>query len=109
MNTGDALFFMFVGHCLMDYCLQTDFIAKHKSPHNSLPGVPWYYVMTAHAATHAGVVGFILNPYLGVAEGAAHWIIDLFKCEGLTNIHVDQALHILCKVAWLLIWCHWCH
>jgi hypothetical protein len=38
---------------------------------------------------------------LGLLETVAHWAIDFGKCEKWYSIHVDQALHLLCKVAWL--------
>jgi hypothetical protein len=93
-----------LGHLVADYPLQTDFVAKFKCRRASLPSVPWYYVMAGHAATHAVSVWLITGSvWLGCAEFVAHYVIDVLKCEGLTNIHVDQSLHVACKVAWLMI------
>jgi hypothetical protein len=40
---------------------------------------------------------------LGVCEFFAHWVIDFFKCENAYTPHMDQFLHAMCKVAWVLI------
>ncbi len=92
------------GHFIGDYALQSDFMAQRKCRRNSLANVPWYYVMSGHAATHAAAVGLATGSvWLALAEFAAHWILDFAKCEGWTNIHVDQLLHIICKFAWCAI------
>jgi len=39
---------------------------------------------------------------LGVAETCLHWAIDFMKCENKINPHVDQFLHFLCKVIYIL-------
>ena len=106
------LFFLLAGHALMDYSLQTDPMAvcKCRRANNPLQqNVPWYYWLTAHALLHGAVVGVIVmwgyNDWelaigFAVAETVAHWLIDFGKCEKLYNIHIDQLLHVLCKVAW---------
>lgn len=99
-----VLFWLLVGHFVADYPLQTDFVAKHKSRRNSLAAVPWYYVLTGHAATHAAAVALATGlPTLGAVEFVAHWLIDWGKCEGRTGIHADQALHVACKLLWLAL------
>ena len=99
-------------HFVCDYPLQSDAIAvgkgKFSEPHL---GVPWFYWMTAHAATHAVAVGIVARSVtLGLFEFAAHFGIDVLKCRRYTNIHHDQILHILCKIAWIVIlsgkWTH---
>jgi hypothetical protein len=45
---------------------------------------------------------FLQSPVLAVLEFFLHWLIDLAKCRGFTNFHSDQALHFLCKVAYVL-------
>jgi hypothetical protein len=106
------LFFLLAGHALMDFALQSDVMAACKCRRSNHPvqqGVPWYYWLTAHALLHGLAVGVVIRwwgydwpPAVGfaLAEFVAHWLIDLAKCERLFNIHVDQALHGLCKVAW---------
>ncbi|MGL4422544.1 MAG: DUF3307 domain-containing protein [Gemmataceae bacterium] len=105
-------FYLLAGHFLGDYMLQTDPVALCKcrnSPHPAQKTVPWAYWLTAHAFLHGALVGIILRCH-GVPEAAAlicaitetilHWIIDLLKCEKFYSIHVDQCLHIICKVGW---------
>src|SRR5262249_3284745 len=110
------------GHAMADYALQTDFIAKGKSRKLNPDGpVPWYYILAAHALIHGLTVVMILlatmpiplclrglvrcddfiliAAMLGCGEAVAHWWIDLAKCEGLTDIHQDQLLHVACKAA----------
>ena len=93
-----------VGHAFCDYSAQTDFIAKGKNRHTAGPAIPWWYVMSAHALIHGGaVLAITQNIWLGLAETVLHFGLDVLKCEGITNIHLDQAAHVLCKVAWSLV------
>ncbi|HEY3788243.1 MAG TPA: DUF3307 domain-containing protein [Urbifossiella sp.] len=106
------LFFLLAGHALMDYSLQTDPMAVCKCRRANHPlqqAVPWYYWLTSHALLHGAAVGIIVHWFTGdwnlaigfaIVETAIHWVIDFGKCEKIYNIHVDQALHIICKVAW---------
>lgn len=106
------LFFLLAGHALMDYSLQNDAMAACKCRRTTNPlqqAVPWYYWLTAHALLHGAAVGVILKwsgaaydlaVVFGLAETILHWLIDLGKCEKLYSIHIDQGLHVLCKVAW---------
>lgn len=99
------LFLLIAGHALADYPLQSEFMAIGKGsrikPHN---GVPWYYCLGAHALVHGLIVAIITGQaVLGLAETVLHWFIDDAKCRKWTNIHVDQALHIACKVGWFLL------
>jgi hypothetical protein len=92
------------GHALADYAWQTDFIAKGKNRFTPIPGVPWYYIMAAHSMIHAGMVGlFTGRMEFAIAEFALHFMIDCMKCEGITNIHHDQAAHTACKLAWSIL------
>lgn len=106
------LWWMIVGHFVADYALQSDFMAKEKNPWHKPDHVPpgqtpqrfWPWVLTAHAAIHGGAVALATGSIaLGIAETVAHWLIDLAKCAGLTGIHTDQALHLLCKAAWTVL------
>jgi len=103
-----GLFFLLVaGHALMDFPGQAGPIAHEKSRHSKSElqnAVPWYYWLTAHSLTHGLAVAFITGSAgLGLIETVLHWIIDFVKCEGWTSIHTDQALHILCKVAYCVM------
>ena len=106
------LFFLLAGHALMDYSLQNDAMAVCKCRRTTNPlqqAVPWYYWLTAHALLHGAAVGVIIKwsgaeynlaVVFGLTETILHWLIDLGKCEKLYSIHIDQGLHVLCKVAW---------
>jgi hypothetical protein len=123
-----TLFFWFVvGHCLADYPLQGDFLARAKDRHNKSMGFfPWQVALAAHALIHAGFVAALTGSIaLGMAEFVAHCIIDFAKCEkwlgGWTKtlvlnpydpahmvpeqraLWIDQALHIACKILWVVL------
>ena len=42
-------------------------------------------------------------PLLGLAEMLAHFYIDYGKCRLRYSLALDQALHLLCKVVWLMM------
>lgn len=106
------LFLLIAGHFLCDYPLQGDFIGKHKNRHVPIQvpfaqtkgkGIPWWHLMTAHAFIHGGAVLVITGRLeLAVFETVAHFVIDCLKCEGYTDINVDQAMHILCKIGYVV-------
>ena len=101
-------FYLLAGHALADFPFQAGPIAIEKNRHSTTQlqkEVPWYYWLTAHALVHGLVVGLLTGrPDLGIGEAVLHWFIDFAKCEGWTNIHIDQALHVLCKALWYAIW-----
>lgn len=96
-----------VGHAVADYPLQSDAMATEKDWHSTTPlqsAVPWVYWLTAHSFIHGGAVALITGSiWLGLAETVLHWLIDLAKCAGWTNIHLDQGLHIACKAVWAVV------
>jgi len=91
----------------MDFSLQNDTMALEKNRHSTTPlqkAVPWYYWLGAHALIHGGMVYYITGyQVLGIAETVIHAFIDFGKCEKWFSIHVDQVLHILCKVVWYVL------
>jgi hypothetical protein len=104
MNFETLLFWMLVGHALADYPLQGDFLAKGKNHKAPLPGVSWWVCLLAHAFIHAGAVALITrSTALGWCELVMHLVIDFGKCDGVFGFKVDQALHVVCKIAWALI------
>jgi len=108
---GLRLFFVFLAvHCVCDFALQSDTMGREKKRASGTAlqlVVPWYYWMTAHALIHGlGVMVATQSLVLGLAESAAHFLIDFGKCEGKYGIHVDQGLHVACKVAWCLLVLH---
>jgi hypothetical protein len=106
-------------HFTVDIVFQSDFVAKFKARQNSLPAIPWVYVLLGHAASHGLALALLLitvlggGPYgvpvvevavrLAVVETLLHFGIDTLKNEGVTNIHHDQLLHIVCK-AFYAVW-----
>lgn len=100
-----AAFLLLVGlHFLFDYPLQGDFLAQQKNPECKARYVPWYHANFAHAAIHGLPVGIVTGSVtLGLYEVMFHFAIDLLKSKGFINIHIDQFLHISCKVMWLIM------
>lgn len=107
------VFYLLACHALADYTLQTDTMARSKNSNTPMSGVPWPYWMGAHALIHGLLValvivsyagsrmhGWAVATYLGLTETVLHWNIDVAKCQGKTNIHQDQALHLACKLTW---------
>lgn len=106
------LFFLIAGHALMDYSLQGDSMAVCKCRKSTSPlaaSVPWFYWLTSHALLHGAVVGVIFRwmefdwsvvAVLATVETVIHWFVDLGKCEKYYSLHVDQTIHIICKIAW---------
>jgi hypothetical protein len=117
MHYAEMLFLLIAAHALCDYPLQGDFIAKHKARHifkqiwsngeseTVLMRNPmWMHCLGAHSLIHGGAVFLITGSLiLGVCEVVMHALIDFAKCEGLFGIHMDQSLHILCKLFWVFI------
>lgn len=106
MTLIETFALLLVAHALADYPLQGDFLSKAKNLAMPIPGVPWYQAMGAHAVIHAGFVGLITGSIiLAVLEFACHWDIDVAKCRGKITYDQDQALHVACKVVWvILLW-----
>ena len=105
------LFFnLVIGHCVGDYVLQPGPMSAAKSRKNNLKeqygeSFPhWYYWLTAHALTHAGIVILLTGNYLfAILETISHWLIDYAKCEKWINIHQDQIGHMIFKVIYCII------
>lgn len=97
------LLFQLIGmHFVNDYPLQGDFIGKFKNRHILGCPVPWWHLMTAHSFIHGfGVFLLTQSITLALIETIAHFIIDVLKCEGYTDINVDQLLHIFCKIGYV--------
>jgi hypothetical protein len=91
-------------HALADYPLQGEFLARAKNRFQPLPGVPWYQAMGAHAAIHGGMVGLITGSVLlGLLEALLHFAIDDAKCARRIGFNTDQALHVACKLVWVVL------
>jgi hypothetical protein len=98
-----VLFWLLVSHAVCDYPLQGDFLAKAKNHCAPLPGVPWWIALAAHSLIHAGGVALVTNSVtLGIGEFLCHFWIDVCKSQGWFGLKIDQALHVACKVGWVL-------
>ena len=102
------LFALLIAHALFDYPLQGDFLSRNKNRHykdenNNVKGL-WIHCLTSHSILHAGSVWLITGSFIiGIMEFVLHWIIDFLKCEGITNFHTDQFLHVLCRILYVII------
>jgi len=95
---------LLVAHTLADYPLQGEFLSRAKNRQAPVPGVPWYQALAAHGVIHGGAVGWITGSVtLGVLEILVHMLIDDFKCANRISYDLDQALHVGCKVLWLVL------
>lgn len=97
------LFKLLCSHAIGDFALQNDFIANFKSRHAKFftGETIWPYVLGAHSLIHGALVTIAIGrPDLGVLETGAHFLIDFAKCEKWFGFHVDQFMHIACKVLW---------
>lgn len=109
------LFALLIGHMLADYPLQGDFLAVHKNRHVSQPASAeypdklWIHCLLGHSFIHGGLVWLISGRLvLAIAEVVLHCVLDFVKCERWTSYTVDQAMHALCKAAYVAaIMLHW--
>jgi hypothetical protein len=109
----ELLFMLLAAHVFADFVFQTDIMAKLKNRHNKPEWLPqgqkyvpcWPYWLTAHAFVHATLVFYVTHSFAcALVELIAHWCIDYAKCEGRTNPHQDQLLHVICKLLyWIVI------
>ena len=106
-NPVVLLWWLVVGHAVMDFWAQSDALAQLKNrniANTRGPGAAgiWPYALGAHALHHGAAVAIVMQSIpLGIAETISHWLIDFGKCDGWYGIHVDQAAHLICKVVWL--------
>lgn len=111
-----VFFALLIGHAIADFALQNDYVATYKARRihrwKELNPV-WGWVMSAHCLIHGGVVWLITGSMtLGLAETFMHFFIDFCKTEGIFDqcsdqrvppssaYHIDQVLHISCKLWW---------
>jgi len=106
------LFFLLAAHALMDFALQSETMAVCKCRRCDNPIakiVPWYYWLAAHSVLHGAAVGAVIRSFgydwnlvvaFALAETAIHALIDHGKCQNWYAIHVDQTLHVACKILW---------
>lgn len=108
----DILILLLFWHALADFPLQGDFLARWKD-HKYLalpdkPGAPrnsiWQWCLVMHCLIQAGGVYLVTGWWvLFVLELVAHGVIDLAKCKGRIDFHLDQTLHLSCKLVWVIL------
>ena len=99
----ELLALLAMGHFLGDFGLQSDRMAAEKCRGQDAT-LPWQWWLTGHAAIHGLIVALLTGvPALGLAEWGAHTLIDYGKCQHRYRIGVDQGLHLLCKLLWVLL------
>ena len=100
----EIFFKLLIGHAVADFWAQSENMRRAKGWINDVrsDGLKvWPYVLTAHCLILGGAVWVITSSFeLALAEFALHWLIDYGKCSGWYRIHVDQGLHIFCKIIW---------
>lgn len=110
-----ALFLALVfAHCLADYPLQGDFLARAKNHMNQFGApvdVPWAIALAVHAFIHAGFVAYLTHSLaFGAAEFVVHCITDYMKNDGKLGTGEgafarDQLLHVAHKAMWAIaVW-----
>lgn len=97
------LLLLLMAHFLGDFGLQSDRMAREKCPGQGVI-LGWGWWITSHAAIHGLLVALLCGyAWLGAAEWLLHFLIDYGKCRQRWNLAIDQALHLICKLAWVLI------
>jgi hypothetical protein len=99
------IFILLLGcHYIADYPLQGLFVAMEKNRNNPSPLAPWYQVLFAHSMIHGMFVAAITGVWwFALIEAAIHSITDDRKCSGKISFNQDQAVHITCKIVFLLV------
>lgn len=104
MDASTAYFLLMGLHFLCDFPLQGEFLAKGKvSFDQPYHGAHWFYCLAAHCWIHGFAVAIVLGWTAGMCELLAHLAIDYAKGRGYFGFEIDQALHLACKVVWLVI------
>lgn len=102
----EYVFFLIFVHCLADYPLQGEFLAKAKDRTSDLGKIFWRHALFAHSMIHAGMVTLVTNSIiLGMCEFFVHAITDDLKCRKKISMAIDQTIHIGCKLVWA--WVAW--
>ena len=101
-STIELLSLLAMAHFVGDFVLQSDRMAIEKCPGKDKT-LHWSWWLTAHSSTHGLFVSLITGmPILGFCEFVAHFIIDWMKPKYSLSLSLDQSLHLLCKLIWLM-------
>ena len=100
-----VLFALVIIHAVADYPLQGAYMAQQKTRHQADSSSEWFVALSAHCLIHAGGVWLITgNIYMGLIELVLHSLIDTGKSQNRYGLLVDQCLHVLCKVGYVIFW-----
>ena len=103
MESLNLLILLVLAHFVCDFVLQSDRMAVEKSPGRD-DTLHWSWWLGSHAATHGLAVALLTDvPLLGLMETLLHAIIDWLKIRSRFALVVDQSLHLLCKLTWVLL------
>src|SRR5690606_2709199 len=91
-----------------DYPLQGDFLARAKNRTAPIPGVPPMLALWSYSMIHAGGVLLVTaSHWCAAAELLIHAITDDAKCRGRISFATDQAIHVACKIAYVVALTLW--
>jgi hypothetical protein len=94
-----------IAHTFADFVFQHDRMAYGKSRHNK-SDVHWFHWLTSHSIINGAMIYILIGYwYIALLEVGLHWIIDLLKCEKITNVEYDQLLHLITKIAYVVMIC----
>lgn len=102
-NPLELLLLLALTHFLCDFGLQSDRMACEKCAGHDVT-LPWGWWLGSHVAIHGLGVALVTGvPWLALPEAALHAVIDRLKCRGRFGIGTDQALHLCCKLIWVVM------
>lgn len=95
------LWLLLAAHAVSDVFLQDPKISSMGEFKKRTVSSHWPYWLWAHGCLNGLAVFWVTGFWiLGLLESVLHAAIDMGKTEGLYNVHVDQALHLCCKLTW---------
>ena len=103
MESLNLLILLALAHFVCDFVLQSDRMAVEKIPGRD-ETLHWSWWLGSHASTHGLAVALLTGvPLLGLLETLLHAIIDWLKIRYRFTLSLDQSLHLLCKLIWVLL------
>ena len=103
MESLNLLILLALAHFVCDFVLQSDRMAVEKIPGRD-ETLHWSWWLGSHASTHGLAVALLTGvPLLGLLETLLHAIIDWLKIRYRFTLVLDQSLHLLCKLTWVLL------
>jgi len=118
MEWFELLIVLGLCHWLADFGLQSDTMAIRKNWRNDEkmekewikknPDRPyqskWIYYLTGHAWIHGAVIYLFTGIlWITIVEIFVHFLVDMLKISGFTQIHQDQLIHLMSKLCYVFI------